>query len=213
MLAYDVQLKGFNKLDVLAQRLIIPLQETAVVLAQSIRKRVMSGVSASGGRFTPLGGYSTTGRGKDPDNRWWVRPGQPQPGGYERKITEGEFQGWAVYENYERYVKLLPGGDRRDWDKTGSLWRSLGVKAMAANRVKISFYGSRGKGTSQAGVAYLAGRKESASVLQYNDAEREAFVVAIKGLIDEDFAKKLGEASAAGRSGRSGRRPAVSLGR
>lgn len=212
MLAYNVQIKGFNKLDELSQRLIIPLKESAVVLAESIRKRVMRGVSASGGRFTPLGEYSTTGRSKDENNRWWVRPGQPHPAGYLRKVTEGEFQGWAVYENYQRYIELLPGGDRRDWDKTGALWRSLGVRAMAVNRVKISFYGSRGRGNPQAAVAYLAGRKESSSVLQYNDAERQAFVVAVKQLIDEDFAKKIGEAVATSRSARSGRRPSVSLG-
>jgi len=148
MLGYDVQLKGFNRLDELSARLIVPLRDAAVVLANAIKTRVRNGVSPTGGQWTPLGEYSTTGRGKDDKNRWWVAPGQPQPAGYERKVQQGQWQGWVVYENYGRYLELLPNGKRRDWDKTGRLWASLGVRAMAVNRVKISFYGSRGKGAS-----------------------------------------------------------------
>lgn len=199
MLGYDVQLKSFNRLDALAQRLIVPLRDAAVVLADQIRTRVRNGVSPTGGMWTPLGEYSTTGRSKGENNRWWVAPGQPQPSGYERKVTSGQWQGWAVYENYSRYLECLPGRSRRDWDKTGSLWRSLGVRAMAVNRVKISFYGSRGKGNPQASVAYLAGREERASVLQYNEAERAQFVETIKADIDEEFAKRIGEAVEVGR--------------
>ena len=199
MLAYDIQLKSFNRLDALAQRLIVPLRDAAVVLANQIRTRVRNGVSPTGGRWTPLGEYSTTGRSKDEKNRWWVAPGQPQPAGYERKVTDGQWQGWAVYENYGRYLELLPNGKRRDWDKTGQLWRTLGVRAMAVNRVKISFYGSRGKGNPQAAIAYLAGRNEPVSVLQYNEPERAAFVEAIKADIDEEFAKRIGEAVEIGR--------------
>jgi hypothetical protein len=149
--------------------------------------------------WTPLGEYSTTGRSKDEKNRWWVAPGQPQPSGYERKVTQGQWQGWVVYENYQRYLELLPNGKRRDWDKTGQLWRTLGVRAMTVNRVKVSFYGSRGKGNPQASIAYLAGRQERASVLQYNEAERAQFVEAIKADIDEEFARRIGEAVEVGR--------------
>jgi hypothetical protein len=70
---------------------------------------------------------------------------------------------------------------------------------MTVNRVKISFYGSRGKGNPQASIAYLAGRQERASVLQYNEAERTQFVEAIKADIDEEFARRIGEAVEVGR--------------
>lgn len=205
MLGYDIQLKGFNQLDELSARLIVPLRDAAVVLANAIKTRVRNGVSPTGGQWTPLGEYSTTGRSKDEKNRWWVAPGQPQPAGYERKVQQGQWQGWVVYENYGRYLELLPNGKRRDWDKTGRLWASLGVRAMAVNRVKISFYGSRGKGNPQASVAYLAGRNEGASVLQYNEPERAAFVEAIKADIDDEFAKRIGEQVEAGRVARRAR--------
>ena len=216
MLGYDVQLKGFNRLDELSARLIVPLRDAAVVLANAIKTRVRNGVSPTGGQWTPLGEYSTTGRSKDDKNRWWVAPGQPQPAGYERKVQQGQWQGWVVYENYGRYLELLPNGKRRDWDKTGRLWASLGVRAMAVNRVKISFYGSRGKGNPQASVAYLAGRNERASVLQYNEPERAVFVEAIKADIDDEFAKRIGEQVEAGRVARrarsAARRPSRLLG-
>lgn len=199
MLAYEVKLKSFDRLDALAQRLIVPLRDAAVVLADQIRTRVRAGGSPTGGMWTPLGEYSTTGRSKNEKNRWWVAPGQPQPAGYERLVKNGQWQGWAVYENYQRYLELLPNGKRRDWDKTGQLWRTLGVRAMAVNRVKISFYGSRGKGNPQAAVAYLAGRQERASVLQYNEAERDQFVETIKDTIDEEFARRIGESIEIGR--------------
>ena len=134
MLGYDVQLKGFNQLDELSARLIVPLRDAAVVLANAIKTRVRNGVSPTGGQWTPLGEYSTTGRSKDDNNRWWVAPGQPQPGGYERKVQQGQWQGWVVYENYGRYLELLPNGKRRDWDKTGRLWASLGVPDGARRR-------------------------------------------------------------------------------
>ena len=216
MLGFDIQLKSFDKLDELSARLILPLRDAAVTLADSIKTRVRNGVSPTGGRWTPLGEYSTTGRSKDEKNRWWVAPKQPQPAGFERKVTSGQWQGWAVYENYARYLELLPNGKRRDWDKTGALWRSLGVRAMAVNRVKISFYGSRGKGNPQASIAFLAGRNEGASVLQYNEPERQAFVEAIKDQIDDEFAKRIGQQVEAGRAARrarsAARRPSRLLG-
>lgn len=216
MLGFDIKLKSFDKLDELSQRLILPLRDAAVTLADSIRTRVRNGVSPTGGRWTPLGEYSTTGRSKDDKNRWWVAPGQPQPAGYDRKVTDGKWQGWAIYENYARYLELLPNGKRRDWDKSGALWRSLGVRAMAVNRVKISFYGSRGRGNPQASVAYLAGRNEGASVLQYNEPERAAFLETIKDQIDEEFAKRIGQQVEAGRAARrargAARRPSRTLG-
>lgn len=216
MLAYNVQVAGVNRLDALSQRLIVPLIDAAVALADQIRTRVKNGVSPTGGMWTPLGEYTTTGRSKNDNNRWWVAPNQPQPAGYERKVQQGQFQGWAVYENYGRYLQLLPNGKRRDWDKTGQLWRTLGVRAMAANSVKISFYGSRGRGNPQASIAYLAGRNETFSVLQYNEPERAAFVQAIKASIDEEFARRIGQAVEIGRltqrANRAQRRTSVLLG-
>ena len=198
MVSYDIQLKGFNKLDAASQRLILPLQTAAVQLAEAIKTRVRNGVSPTGGQWTPLGNYSTTGRSRDDNNRWWVAPGQPQPAGFERRVSSGQWQGWVVYENYARYLDLLPNGKRRDWDKTGRLWASLGVRAMAVNKVKISFYGSRGRGSAQAQVAYLAGLNEPVSVLQYNEPERAAIAASIMANINEEFAKRIGEAVEAG---------------
>ncbi|MBM4073935.1 MAG: hypothetical protein FJ271_34220 [Planctomycetes bacterium] len=216
MLGFDVQLKGFNRLDEVSQRLIVPLRQAAVTLAASIRKRVQAGVSPRGGMWTPLGEYTTTGRSKDEKNKWWVAPNQPQPAGYMRKVQQGQWQGWAVYENYKSYLDLLPHGRRRDWEKTGSLWRSYGVRAMGVSRVKISFYGSKGRGNAQAAIATLAGRMEGASVLQYNEPERQAFVADIKATIDEEFAKRIGEVTEAQRLTRrarsASRRSSVLLG-
>jgi hypothetical protein len=116
--------------------------------------------------------------------------------------TQGVFKGWACYENYDRYLDLAPGARRRDFKRTGSLWHSLGVRAMAVNRVKVSFYGSRKKGVAQAQVATLAGRKETTSVLQYSDQERREFVAEIKANIDEAFARRIGQAVELGRVNR-----------
>jgi hypothetical protein len=71
---------------------------------------------------------------------------------------------------------------------------------MAVNRVKISFYGTRGRGkAAQAQVAYLAGRNETANVLMYNEPERAALVDAIKADIDDEMAKRIGQVGEAGR--------------
>jgi hypothetical protein len=200
VLGFEITHKGFDKLDELSRRLIVPLKDAATTLAAAIRRRVQMGISPTGGRWTPLGEYSTTGRSKDEANRWWVAPGQPQPAGYMYRVGEGKWQGWVVYENYDRYLDLQPGGRRRDWSKSGSLWASLGVRAMAVNRVKISFYGTRGRGkAAQAQVAYLAGRNETANVLMYNEPERAALVEAIKADIDDEMAKRIGQVGEAGR--------------
>jgi hypothetical protein len=199
MLPLDINYKGFNKLSELEKRLILPLQTAAANLAARIRDRVLRGVGPSGQNWKRLGTYTTTGRSQDPDNKWWVGPGLPQPAGYVDKIEGGKWQGWAIYENYERYLELMPNGHRRDWNKSGRLWQSLGIRAMAVNKVKVSFYGSRQKGVAQAQVAYLAGRKEDASVLMYSAEEGQAFVDEIKASMDQEFARRLGQAVELGR--------------
>jgi len=215
MLAYDIKLKSFDKLDELSSRLIIPLQKAAVELAKSIQDRVRKGVSPTGGTWNPLGTYTTSGRGKRSDARWWVAPGDPQPSGYLNEVKDGPLKGWVCYQNYRDYIARLPARGFRTWYKTGSMWRSMGVRAMAVNKVKISFYGTKGKQygyvtansasmrrMGQAQVANWAGRNESFSVLQYNEAERAAFVEAIKADIDEEFAKRIGQAAEAGKAAR-----------
>lgn len=212
MLAFEIKTKSFDKLDALAQRLIVPLRDAAVTLSQQIQDRVRKGVSPTGGRWTPLGSYTTSGRGKRGDARWWVPPGDPHPSGYLNEVKEGPLKGWVCYENYHDYISRLPARGFRTWFKTGSMWRSMGVRAMAVNRVKISFYGTKGRQygyvtansssmrrMGQAQVANWAGRNESFSVLQYNEPEREAFVEAIKATIDEEFAKRIGVAAEAGK--------------
>ncbi len=49
------------------------------------------------------------------------------------------------------------------------------------------------------GLGILAGRNERVSVLQYNEPERAAFVEAIKADIDDEFAKRIGQAVEIGR--------------
>ena len=215
MLAFDIKVKSFDKLDELSQRLIIPLKDAAVELSKAIQDRVRKGVSPTGGQWTPLGSYTTSGRSKRPDARWWVSPGEPQPSGYLSEVGDGPLKGWVCYQNYHDYIGRLPARGYRTWYKTGSMWRSMGVRAMAVNRVKISFYGTKGKQygyitansssmrrMGQAQVANWAGRNEAHSVLQYNEPERAAFVAAIKADIDEEFAKRIGEAAEAGKVAR-----------
>jgi hypothetical protein len=199
VVGYDIQHKGFDKLDELSKKLIVPLKNAATHLAENIRNRALRGITATGQPFSQLGSYATTGRSKNEANRWWIPPTQPQPPGYLFISTQGVFKGWACYENYDRYLDLAPGARRRDFKRTGALWHSLGVRAMAVNRVKVSFYGSRKKGVAQAQVATLAGRKETTSVLQYSDQERRQFVAEIKANIDEAFARRIGQAVELGR--------------
>jgi hypothetical protein len=199
MVGFEIQQKSFNKLDAVARRLIIPLQKASTRLAERIRDRVMNGESATGQAFSSMGTYTTTGRSQDEANRWWVPPTQPHPAGFLFIAGEGVFKGWAVYENYDRYLDLQPRGRRRDWKRSGALWRSLGVRAMAVNKIKISFYGSRKKGLAQSQVATLAGRKESTSVLQYSRQERADFTAEIRADINEEFARRIGQAVEVGR--------------
>jgi hypothetical protein len=70
---------------------------------------------------------------------------------------------------------------------------------MAVNKIKISFYGSRKKGLAQSQVATLAGRKESTSVLQYSRQERADFTAEIRADINEEFARRIGQAVEVGR--------------
>ena len=199
MVGYEITHKGFDKLDELSKKLILPLKDAATRLAERIRVRAMRGLDAKGQPFSQMGTYSTTGRSRDEAERWWIPPTQPQPAGYLFISSQGVFKGWACYENYDRYLDLQPGARRRDWKRTGSLWKSLGVRAMAVNKVKVSFYGTRKKGVAQAQVATLAGRKESTSVLQYSKEERDDFVAEIKANINEEFARRIGQAAELGR--------------
>jgi hypothetical protein len=216
MVGYEIKFKSFDKLDELSKKLILPLQNAAAKLAERIRDRVLSGESATGQPFSAMGTYTTTGRSQHESNRWWIPPNQPHPPGYLFIADEGRFKGWACYENYERYLDLQPNGRKRDWKRSGSLWKSLGVRAMAVNKVKISFYGSRKKGLAQAQVATFAGRNERYSVLQYSRKEREDFVAEIRANINEEFARRIGQAVEIGRLEsrlrRAGRRSSELLG-
>jgi len=57
----------------------------------------------------------------------------------------------------------------------------------------------------QAQVANWAGRNEAYSVLQYNEAERQGVIDAVKATIDEEFAKRIGAEVVAGKAARAQR--------
>lgn len=215
MLAFDIKLKSFDRLDALSARLIVPLRDAAVRLADRIRKRVQKGIGPEGNAWQKLGTYKTSGRSNDPKERWWVAPGMPTPGNFIRRVDSGELKGWTVYENYDDYIRALPNGTIRTWSRTGAMWRSLGVRAMSVDRVKISFYGTKGRqqgyggsgGGSmrrlgQAQVAYLAGRLEGKSVLQPSEAEKRMCLDEIWAEVDEELARRIGEVAEAGRINR-----------
>lgn len=215
MIGYEIKLKSFNRLDELSARLIMPLQEAAVQLSRRIQTRVRKGLGPMGAKWQPLGTYKTSGRSNDPRERWWVAPGMPTPGGFLRRVDSGNLKGWTVYENYDTYIRALPNGTDRTWVKTGSMWRSMGVRAMSVDRVKISFYGTKGPqlsyvsagGTSmrragQAQVATWAGRGERFSVLSPSEEEKRLCLEHIWSEVNEEMARRIGNVAEAGRINR-----------
>lgn len=227
MIAYGINLKSFDRLDQLSQPLIVPLRDAAVRLAQRIQTRVRKGIGPEGNPWQKLGTYKSSGRSNDARAKWWVAPGMPTPGNFIRRVDSGNLKGWTIYENYDEYIRALPNGEKRTWTRTGSMWRSMGVRAMSVDEVKISFYGTKGRqqgygsgGGSmrrlgQAQVAYLAGRLERLSVLQPSDAEKRLCMEEIWAEVNEEFARRIGEAADQGRIDRrvraAGRRASRTL--
>lgn len=218
MIAYDIKLKSFDRLDELSQRLVVPLRDAAVRLAGRIRTRVQKGIGPEGNPWQKLGTYKSSGRSNDPRAKWWVAPGMPTPGNFIRRVDSGNLKGWTIYENYDEYIRALPNGTDRTWTRTGALWRSLGVRAMSVDRVKISFYGTKGRqmayvsggGSSarrlgQAQVATLAGRFERQSVLKPSEAEKQMCLDEIWAEVNEEMARRIGEVAEAGRINRRAR--------
>lgn len=214
-MGYEIKLKSFNRLDELSARLIVPLRDAAVRLSQRIQTRVRKGIGPTGTKWQSLGTYKSSGRSNDPRERWWVAPGMPTPGGYLRRVDSGNLKGWTVYENYDEYIRALPNGYDRTWTRTGSMWRSMGVRAMSVDRVKVSFYGTKGRqygyvsagGASmrrlgQAQVASLAGRGERFSVLQPSDEEKRLCLEEIWAEVNEELAARIGDVAEAGRINR-----------
>lgn len=212
MLAFDIQYKVNSKLDALSQALVLPLADIAKDLAVQIRARVMSGMDPEMRAWTLLGRQRMgSGRGQRNANgstnyqqRWWVKPTEPQPAGYIFRVsdTAKDFQGWAVYQDYETYLRLQPNGGRRDWYKTGTFWRSVAVRPQSANRVKVLATGSRKTGKKRIAnrdIGYFAGKHERFGVLTYSDAERAFAVRMAKMSIDEQLAIRAGQVAELGR--------------
>lgn len=212
MLAFDIGYRVNSKLDALSQALVLPLADIAKELAVQIRARVMSGMDPEMRPWTPLG-RQRMGSGRGQANadgsanyrqRWWVKPTEPQPAGYIFRVpdTARDFQGWAVYQDYETYLRLQPNGDRRDWYKTGTFWRSIAVRPQSVDRVKVIATGSRKTGKKRIAnrdIGYLAGKRERFGVLTYSDAERAFAVRMAKMSIDEQMAIRVGQVAELGR--------------
>lgn len=211
MLAFEISYKVNNKLSGLEQALVPPLAEIAKELAVQIRARVMSGLDPEMRAWTPLGRQRMgSGRGQrnadgstNYQQRWWVKPTEPQPAGYIFRVsdTAKDFQGWAVYEDYETYLRLQPNGDRRDWYKTGQFWNSIAVRPQSVNRVKVIATGSRKAGKKRIqnrDIGFYAGKRERFGVLTYSNAERAFAVRMAKMSIDEKMATRLGQVAELG---------------
>lgn len=201
MIGIDVEYRVTNKLPELSRALSVPLRDLTRALASRIRSRVRDeGKSAQLRRFSRLGTYrNSTGRGQDAQAKWWVRPDAHQPAGWLYRVTEGEFAGWAVYENLRKYVSLLPA--RMQWrrmDRTGATWAAMKVRVMARNRMKVAFYGTkktsaRAKSRVAYGqVAYLSVRHESPpNVLAYSDEDEAWFIGQIEHQLTTNFRQVL----------------------
>lgn len=212
MLAFDIRFAVNNKLDALSQRLVLPVAEIGKQIAVQIRNRVLEGLDPLNQPWTPLGRQRMgSGRGqRNADGsanyrqRWWVKPTEPQPPGYLFRVADNakDFQGWAVYEDYQTYLRLQPNGERRDWYKTGTFWRSIAVRPQSANRVKVIATGSRKTGKKRIqnrDIGFFAGRRERFGVLTYSDAERLFAQRMVKASIDEQMATRAGQVAELGR--------------
>lgn len=126
-----------SKLPAIADQLSIPLQEVAKMIIPLMGRRVSLGQSPSG-HFTPMGKNPPKG-GK---GLWWVGPESPQPAGFVVRPTSGDWMGWAGYESYRAYLAALGVlGQPRNFHESGELWDSLRYRVLAANNVRIAFYG------------------------------------------------------------------------
>lgn len=126
-----------SKLPEIARQLSIPLVEVAKMIIPLMGRRVNLGVSPSG-HFTPMGRNPPKGAG----SLWWVAPDSKQPAGWIVKPTSGGWVGWAGYESYRAYLAALGVlGQPRNFHETGELWDSLRYRILAANNVRIAFYG------------------------------------------------------------------------
>jgi hypothetical protein len=199
VIQFDIQQETMSKLTELQRALGVPVRDIASALARAIRYRVqLKGQRPDGRHWTLLGTYAVGDRTNDPKMRWWVRPDSPQPLGYIRQIPSGEFAGWAVYENFAVYMRALsPKQRQRRWERTGELWRTLGVRLLSAARAKVTFMGRRktsprSKMTlANAQVAYLAGRFEGVNVLMPSPEEVRSVLEAVQNAMETSWGDVL----------------------
>lgn len=126
-----------TKLPEIADKLSIPLQEAAKLLIPIMGRRINLGKSATG-VFTPMGRNPPKGG----EGKWWVAPGYDQPPGFLFQVTSGGWSGWAAYESYHAWLRargIL--GQPRNFTESGELWDSIRYRVLAANNVRIAFYG------------------------------------------------------------------------
>ena len=195
----DIEVKYMSKLSELAKAMSVPIRDIALGLATAIRLRVQRrGENSTGGKFSELGTYTTTGRSRDQNAQWWVAPEDFQPSGMLFEVKEGEFNGWAVYENFQHYFSLLPASKKqRRWNRSGQMWASYKVRVMARNKAIIGFYGNRPTSRNaktrirHAQVAFLAGRKEPTLVLQYSADESAAVLNTVRENLESNWGKVL----------------------
>jgi len=209
VIRFGVQQKTVSKLSEADVRLTEPLRVIASRMAAQIRERVKErGQRPDGRSWSQIGTWRLSPRANDPHARWWVPPGNEQPPGYFQLVSGGEFDGWAVYENYTAYLEALPPSSRkRKWDKTGEMWRSLGVRMLRPGRAKVTFFGRRPTSPrsrvklANAQVAYLAGRYEGINVLQFSREEAADALDTVKAFVESAFALDVRQAATEKRRG------------
>ncbi len=229
MLAFEIGVRTNNRLSAAAQRLVLPVQRIAQELAVMVRQRVLAGRDPEGNRWTRLGrkfrkrrkGMFKAAGVNNRDQHWWVSSNVSQPPGWLFMVppTAKRMAGFAVYEDYETFLRASPGEDHRDWYKTGKFWASIAARPQSARRVKIISTGSRkvgGKRVANRDIGFYAGPDEKFRVLTYSDAER-AFVVDMLGrAINEQMAIRMQQVdelqSLTARAERHNKRASVLLG-
>lgn len=172
-----------SSLNEFERKFALPVQRIAEVLAVKMVARIRLGVGAQG-PLSPLGAFSVDSGSPTGRQRFWVRPGRPQPTGDGWLATHktGAKAGWALYRNYAAYARLVGHGAPRDLSETGAFLDSIGPRVLSPSHAKVAPYGTHrgpsGLAISNTSLGYADSKREPLPLL-YPTAEeiREAAAI------------------------------------
>jgi hypothetical protein len=102
----------------------------------------------------------------------WVAPDLPQPPSGRHLVTKA---GWANYESFTTwkdsvYRAGLAPSRTKTFQKRGTLWKGLTIKALSMTKARITFTG-KNRGASNARVSAFTMGRQSPAVLMLSPAE------------------------------------------